>query len=276
MDPMLDAFEAVASKVTFAAPRVGVVSNLTGQLLSPRELTPRYWRRHVREAVRFSDGIKALHATGCNVVLELGPHPTLLGMAKETLSDADGAWVPSLRKGRSDWEQLLDTLGAVYVHGAAIDWNAFDRQQNSRKVDVPTYAFQRQRYWYAEALQVPRAAATTDEEGRAPEASAAAAAPPLKGRLEQLPLARRRSELLNLVRQLLASVSGKTIDEIPPEGLILDVGLDSLMTVEFHQKLKTALDGAHLPATLLFRYPTMDDITTFLGAEVLEIELDSE
>jgi len=148
VEPMLDELEAVASRVTFHRPRIAVISNVTGAAVSADEIsTPGYWRRHVRETVRFAQGVEALRAAGSTIVIEVGPRPTLLGMARAIVGDAPGVWAGSLQKGRGDWEQLLETAAAVHVHGAALDWAAFDRDRGRRKVPLPTYAFQRQRYW---------------------------------------------------------------------------------------------------------------------------------
>src|SRR6185369_16799064 len=101
---------------TLQAPRIGFVSNVTGRLAGPDELRdPRYWRRHVRQTVRFADGVAALQAAGAEVFVEVGPSPTLLGLARRCLPEAPGPWLPSLRKGRDDWAQMLETLGALWV-----------------------------------------------------------------------------------------------------------------------------------------------------------------
>ena len=99
---------------------------------------------------------------------------------------------------------------------------------------------------------------------------------PCKQRLEQLPVALRRPELRNLVRQLVATVSGKAVEDISYEGPLMALGLDSLMTVELRNKLSTALGGLRLSATLVFRYPTINAIADYLGKEVLGIGLDTQ
>jgi acyl transferase domain-containing protein/acyl carrier protein/SAM-dependent methyltransferase len=148
MEPMLDEFERVLSAMTWNPARIPVVSNVTGALAADRELAdPAYWRMHAREAVRFADGIVALHEQGCRVFLEVGPSPTLLAMGRRAAGDLDALWVPSLRKGRDDWEQMLETVASLYVNGVRIDWGAFDAPYPRQKAVLPTYAFQRQRYW---------------------------------------------------------------------------------------------------------------------------------
>ncbi len=148
MDPMLDSFEEALSKVAFARPSIDVISNLSGLVAEPNEFgVARYWRRHVREPVRFSDGVRSLQRAGCNVLLEVGPHPTLLGMARETIENPDGLWAPSLRRGVPGWQQMLDTVAALFVRGVDLDWERFESAHGKRRVSLPSYPFQRQRYW---------------------------------------------------------------------------------------------------------------------------------
>ena len=156
MEPMLTAFRAVAETITYHAPTRRLVSNLTGGLAGNEVTTPDYWVRHVREVVRFGDGVQTLHAQGVEIFLEIGPKPVLLGMVGERGqgSGARGqgfALLPSLRPGQGAWLTLLSSLGAMYVRGVAIDWKSFDRDSVRQKVTLPTYPFQRQQYWVAPA-----------------------------------------------------------------------------------------------------------------------------
>lgn len=149
MDPILDEFESVAQKVRFASPQIGLVSNVTGRMAGPEILTARYWREHLRAAVRFADSIATLDQDGYRLFLEVGPHPTLTGMARRCLPEGRATWLASLRKGRSDWSAMLENLGQLYVNGLKVDWAGFERDYASarRRVVLPTYPFQRERYW---------------------------------------------------------------------------------------------------------------------------------
>jgi myxalamid-type polyketide synthase MxaB len=146
MEPMLADFERTARAVRYSTPRVGLISNLTGQPAQAEVTEPAHWVRHVRQPVRFAAGMSALAAEGCDVFLEVGPQPTLLGLGRQNVSNADALWVPSLQSRRGDWQQLLEGLCALYTRGADIDWAGFDRGYPRRKVELPTYPFERQRY----------------------------------------------------------------------------------------------------------------------------------
>ena len=118
MQPILDEFEQIAASISYAAPRLPVVSNLTGQIYSATEpLTAADWRRHLREAVQFNAGMQTLAAQGCNFFLELGPAPALTGMGRRCLPDHKAAWAASLTPDQDDWRGLLAALGALYQNG---------------------------------------------------------------------------------------------------------------------------------------------------------------
>jgi len=146
VEPMLDGLERAAAQVTHRDPRIDLISNLTGALVRPGELVPAYWRRHVREAVRFAPSLRTLADQGYGVFLEIGPHPTLLGLAQGSLG-LEASCLPSLRRGAEDWPTMLESLGRLYVRGARVDWAGFDRDYRRKKVSLPTYPFQRERYW---------------------------------------------------------------------------------------------------------------------------------
>lgn len=148
MEPMLPAFGEAARSVSYAAPQTGFVSNVTGDLATHEVTSPEYWLSHVRQPVRFAAGMVTLHREGCDVCVEIGPKPTLLAMGRQCLPDEAGlGWLPSLRPGQSDWQALLESLAQLYVRGADVDWAGFDRDYCRRRVVLPTYPWERQRYW---------------------------------------------------------------------------------------------------------------------------------
>nr|VFJ42992.1 MAG: Acyl transferase domain-containing protein [Candidatus Kentron sp. DK] len=156
MEPMLAEFEKVAASIAYAEPEITLCANVTGAMVADGGVFgAEYWVRHVREAVRFASGVEALLAEGIDTFLEVGPRPSLLGMARECLpegvDDARLGWLPSLREGQEDRLLLLRSLGQWYTRGGAPDWQAATGGEIRRKARLPTYPFQRSRYWIDEA-----------------------------------------------------------------------------------------------------------------------------
>ncbi|MFI2433203.1 SDR family NAD(P)-dependent oxidoreductase [Streptomyces sp. NPDC018693] len=156
VEPMLDEFLGVARELTFRSPRIPIVSTVTGRLAESAELcSPEYWARHARQPVRFADAVRQLADDGVSAYLELGPGPVLTAAATDCLTDAStsGAVLAvATRGGVHEPESLLSAVARLHVAGAAVDWTAVYAGSGARRVDLPTYAFQRQRYW----LDAPR------------------------------------------------------------------------------------------------------------------------
>ena len=152
MEPALDELREVARGLTFNPPSLPIVSNVTGGLVDPLELaSAEYWVEHVRETVRFADGIDALAAMGVSRFLELGPDGVLCSMARECLEEksADSALcIPALRARRSELEAFALFLGEAHASGVHVAWDAYFSGLGAGPVDLPTYAFQRKRYWH--------------------------------------------------------------------------------------------------------------------------------
>jgi acyl transferase domain-containing protein/acyl carrier protein len=149
MEPMLAAFKRVVDQITLRPPAIRLISNLTGQVARPEEITqPEYWLRHLREPVRFEAGIQTLGELGCEFFLELGPAPVLVSMGRQCETKPNGLWLSSLRPGRDDWSELLTSLQALYHAGLPVSWKGFDADYSRRKVQLPTYPFQRERFWF--------------------------------------------------------------------------------------------------------------------------------
>jgi benzoate-CoA ligase family protein len=174
MDSMLEEFRHVAAEVSYDEPRIRVVSNLTGEAIGRELCTPEYWVRHVRETVRFADGVHWLARQGVSTFVELGPDGVLSSMVEDCLASIreDGATgtvgvddalsegpkdppgldrevvaIPVLRKGRGETHTLMAGLARLWVRGVGIDWRVVFDGCDAQHVELPTYAFQRERYW---------------------------------------------------------------------------------------------------------------------------------
>ncbi|HEY6546494.1 MAG TPA: acyltransferase domain-containing protein, partial [Vicinamibacteria bacterium] len=151
MEPMLSEFEEVASSLDFNAPQIPVISNLTGEPLTEEQATsPSYWASHVRKAVRFADGVAYLRSQGTSACLELGPDAILTAIAAEVLEAGEGtkpALAASLRRERFEPQSFLLGLGALHAAGTEVDFSPIFDGTGAAFTQLPTYPFQRQRYW---------------------------------------------------------------------------------------------------------------------------------
>ncbi|RLK24969.1 acyl transferase domain-containing protein [Micromonospora sp. M71_S20] len=148
MEPVLERFRGIVERLTFAAPALPIVSNLTGALADAEEIrTADYWVRHVREAVRYADGIAALRDAGVDTFLEVGPQSVLTAMTADVLPDDDVLTVATQRRDRPQAQALLAALAELHVHGVPVTWQEWFADTGARRVDLPTYAFQRERFW---------------------------------------------------------------------------------------------------------------------------------
>ncbi len=160
MDPMLDEFERIAAEITYASPKIRFISDVSGEFARGAQIAnPRYWRDHVRQPVQFLGSIQTLYREGFDVFVEIGPNPTLSGMGQRILADPGRplTWATSLKQNQDDWAQILTGLGRVFAAGGSVDWAAFDQPYPRRKLALPTYPFQRSRYWVK--FETPQAGA---------------------------------------------------------------------------------------------------------------------
>ncbi|MBW4716727.1 SDR family NAD(P)-dependent oxidoreductase, partial [Saccharothrix sp. SC076] len=151
MDEVLDRFRADLAGVAFREPAITVISDVTGEPATAEQLrSPDYWVRHIREAVRFLDGVRTLERLGATEFVELGPDGVLTALARQCLTAEPGSAVAVLRSGRPELETALTALGVLHTRGVAVTWDFGD----ARPVELPTYRFQGRRFW----LDAPRAA----------------------------------------------------------------------------------------------------------------------
>ncbi|OBG69209.1 type I polyketide synthase [Mycobacterium sp. E3305] len=149
MDPMVDEFGTVAAGLAIGSPTIPIVSNLTGQLAADDFASAAYWKRHIREAVRFADSVRFVHSAGANRFLEVGPSSGLTASIEESLPDAPVITMSALRKDRPEPLALTNAVAQGFVAGMDVDWRRAIGKANF--VELPTYAFERRRFWLSGA-----------------------------------------------------------------------------------------------------------------------------
>ncbi len=149
MEPMLEAFAEIAKELDYQEPKIPVLSNLSGELLSAEQATdPAYWVAQVRGAVRFADSVTTLDKQGTTTFVELGPDGVLSAMAASCLGDdSSTALIPTLRSGRAEPLALSSALASAHVAGAKLEWAKL--YPGAKRVGLPTYPFQRERFWFS-------------------------------------------------------------------------------------------------------------------------------
>ncbi|VAW80204.1 Polyketide synthase modules and related proteins [hydrothermal vent metagenome] len=168
VEPMLDEFRQAVNKVNFKKPNTPFISALTGQRVDEEVTETSYWTRHIREAVNFRAGIQTLQQAEVTVLLEIGPAPILLALARQSLETERGlsrhkaqetqkrptnsaiSYLPSIRQNFNNHQTMFKSLAKLYISGTEVHWQALDKGYQRYRVKLPTYAFQRQRYWIDE------------------------------------------------------------------------------------------------------------------------------
>ncbi|WP_394839061.1 SDR family NAD(P)-dependent oxidoreductase [Pendulispora rubella] len=235
---------------------IPLYSTVTGAPIDGQLLDAAYWFQNLRQTVRFADAAEKLRLDSHHFFVEISPHPVLTLALAETLPGS--AVVGSLRRDEGDLDRFLLSFAELHTRGLSLDWEAFFRHSLPRRVDLPTYAFQRQRFWLDG--DAPRAVATP----LGPEPEVAEERPPVGPRIAALPANEREAAVLEMVREEIAAVlriaSPKSIE---PDQPVRDLGLDSLMGLQLRNRL-AAVSGLSLESTLLFDHPTPAGLTSVL------------
>jgi acyl transferase domain-containing protein/surfactin synthase thioesterase subunit/acyl carrier protein len=146
IEPAITAFAAGAASVPASAPKIAWISTATGGPLTT-PVDQRYWRDHGLNPVRFADGVKALGELGATDFVEIGPGGALIALGRQCARGGTQTWGLSLDNRRGDWAALMTSLAELYRRGYEIDWDGFNRPYRRRRISLPTYPFERQRYW---------------------------------------------------------------------------------------------------------------------------------
>lgn len=267
MEPMIAEFTAVAAELSVGLPTIPVISNVTGQLVADDFASADYWARHIRAVVRFGDSVRSAHCAGASRFIEVGPGGGLTSLIEASLADAQIVSVPTLRKDRPEPVSVMTAAAQGFVSGMGLDWASVFSGYPPKRVELPTYAFQHQKFWLAPAPSVsdPTAAGQIGaSDGGAELLASSGFAARLAGRSadEQLAAA------IEVVCEHAAAVLGRDgAAGLDAGQAFADSGFNSLSAVELRNRL-TAVTAVTLPATAIFDHPTPTELAQYLITQI--------
>ncbi len=253
MEPVLAPFTERLRCMKFGEPCIPYVSNVTGTWITVKQATsPEYWAGHVRQTVRFAEGVAALCADASRLFLEVGPGQTLGQMVRQHPGkQADTVVLASLSASRDasgDMQAILEALGKAWVFGVAVDWRAFYLNEERCRVPLPTYPFEKRKFW----LEPPRVAPAMVASAETPKTVDGS----IKGAMEKATTGRpdasrhedRESEpalplrverIAQKLQGILQELSGVRPSDVDESATFLEMGFDSLFLAQFSRRLET-------------------------------------
>jgi len=245
MEPVLSPFSELLRKVDFHAPQIPIVSNVSARWISPDEATSvEYWARHVRQTVRFADGVAELLKDSNRILLEVGPGQTLATLSRQHPGKAaEQVVLASLPyTGEQELRGVTETLGRLWLAGATVDWTGFYANQRRRRVPLPTYPFERKRYWPAAPVSATEKSAVVSASSVTSSGSpispisvepavVSTIAASSTANKTQAPVP-RKDRLVAATRALLEELSGYDLSAVDPSLNLLELGLDSLLLTQ--------------------------------------------
>ena len=249
MDPALEPFELFASTISGSSPRLKLISGVDGQVAASETVVqPQYWRRQLRETVRYRQAVTAAADEGCSTFVEIGPSPTLSTLGRQCLTDRCLTWLSSLRRGQDDWHVMLESLGALYTAGAKVNWKEFEKENGRRRVSLPTYPFERSRYW----IELPQNGHHENSHQETVSVQTGS----------------RKDEFIAKLRPLIARFLELTPEQVQLQTPFLEMGADSLVLIEAVQAIEKMF-GVRLAIRDFFdSLTTLDALATYLDQQV--------
>ncbi len=262
MDPVVEPFTAMVESIVLRPPQIPFVSNLTGRWISDAQATdPRYWARHLREAVRFADGVgELLRTEPGSILLEIGPGQTLAPLARQhpaARTDSGAMVISTLIEGRDDGDAALTALGKLWLEGVPIDWTGVRCGESCRRVTLPTYPFERKKYWIEPTVESATSAVVVDLKKENDMLSKSVPAQ-----------SARKESIISKIRVVLKNLSGQDQSGSAPDVSFLELGFDSLLLTQVAQAFRKEFGVKVTFRQLLEDYATMETLAGYLDAQL--------
>ena len=275
MDPVIEPFRQLLSKTPLGTPQLRYVSNVTGKWITAGESTsPDYWAGHLRQCVRFADGLAELTKDPESILLEVGPGQTLATLARQHPGRSPQQLVlSSLPSKDEEFRGLLETLGRLWIMGVNVDWSGLHSGERRRRVVLPTYPFDRKRYWPgapASTLAPVRSEPSQADAVPSPLVPEAAPAQAANSENRVLPglVVSRKDHLIALVRSQLQDLSGASLEGVECEASLLEMGFDSLLLTQAAQLLQNKFGVKVTFRQLMEDLESLEAIGTFLDSRL--------
>lgn len=255
--PMMEAivapFAEVVGKVKLSPPRIPFVSTVTGTWITTEEATdPMYWAKHLRQTVRFADGVKTLWQQPERILLEVGPRTTATILARQQVKDIKQqiaiASLSDNAENQAEWTALLKAVGQLWIAGVTIDWNKFYEGERRQRIPLPTYPFERQRFWIDPLPHPNRVINSTTPHPQ----------------LEKTPTMSAQTKLISLLKEIIEETSGLEIASVDTSTTFLEMGLDSLSLTQVGLALKKKFKVKVTLRQLLEIYPNLATLADFI------------
>ncbi|MGE3817684.1 MAG: amino acid adenylation domain-containing protein, partial [Nitrospiraceae bacterium] len=277
VEPILPAFQKVLEQVTFTEPAIPFVSNVTGDWISKTEAaSPSYWMRHLRQTVRFSAGLDRLVQQTPRILLEVGPGDQLSGLARRRLSAVAGSdaisvpiisSLPHPRKAQPGQAHVWEALGRLWLAGGSIDWPQIYAGEERHRIPLPTYPFERRRYWVeAERSEAPIASQDTQGPEEPEKEQGAAPARPVSSGHQRPPLVTAYRAASNEMEQGLVRIWEELlrINGVGVHDSFFELGGESLLAVQLLSQVRTLYQRDLAPADF-FETPTVAGLAMLLA-----------
>jgi len=272
MDPVLAPFADLVRQVRLEAPKLRYVSTLTGTWVRPEEaIDPEYWAKHLRQTVNFSAAASELLRDPSRVLVEVGPRATLVTLARQQSADpAHLVAVPTLgdhAEESADWTGVLQAVGHLWMAGVEFDWSSFYTDEQRQRVALPTYPFERRRYWVE-----PAAVATTSTQSNPTVTSADTrpveeTSPPQEAGSQSVVVS-RIPRLVTRLREVFEEVSGFEMQAVSEDTGFMELGLDSLSLTQVALQLQKTFGVRVTFRELMESYPSLASLAAHLDDQL--------
>ncbi|MGH6839387.1 MAG: amino acid adenylation domain-containing protein [Methylocella sp.] len=269
VDPVLEPLAKILAEIPLSPPSIPYVSTMSGTWITADQATdPQYWARHCRETVRYAEALACLAKPISPILIEVGPGRTLTSLARQ--NDASrgapliAASLPDAAEERDADAVFLSTLGRLWAAGAAPDWRALHEGAPQRRVVLPTYPFQRKRY-FMDAPSASHAAAISSEESNVTAmANETLPAAPIAQIVQQPGMPNRQAAIRAELAALLENLSGIDVANAPPGTSFLELGFDSLFLTQASQAIKIRFNVAVSFRQMMGELATVDAVASHL------------